>query len=63
MIEGALGPFEHALTAGPYHATVLARQALDDGFLKVGRLEIARLDNDPNFAERGVLRLTMEGGR
>jgi len=40
-----------------------SRQALDDGFLKDGRLEIARLDNDPNFAERGVLRLTMEGGR
>ncbi|MET1052884.1 MAG: putative baseplate assembly protein [Mycetocola sp.] len=29
----------------------------------VGRLEIARLDNDPNFAERGTLALEMEGGR
>jgi baseplate J-like protein len=40
-----------------------SRRALDDGVLKLGRLEIARLDNDPSFAERGVLRLTMEGGR
>jgi len=37
--------------------------AIDSGVLTIGRLEIARLDNDPNFAERGVLRLTMEGGR
>ena len=38
-------------------------QALEDGVLNLGRLEIARLDNDPNFAERGVFRLTMEGGK
>ncbi|HEV3468475.1 MAG TPA: putative baseplate assembly protein [Pyrinomonadaceae bacterium] len=38
-------------------------QALDAGLMEVGRLEIARLDNDPNFAERGVLRLDMEGGK
>jgi hypothetical protein len=31
--------------------------------LALGRLEIARLDNDPNFPDRGVLRLTMEGGK
>jgi hypothetical protein len=40
-----------------------SKRALDDGVLGVGRLEIARLDNDPNFAERGVLRLNMEGGK
>ena len=40
-----------------------SRQALDDGVLSLGRLEVARLDNDPNFAERGVFRLTMEGGK
>ena len=33
------------------------------GVLTIGRLEIARLDNDPSFPERGALRLTMEGGR
>ena len=38
-------------------------QALQDGVLNLGRLEVARLDNDPNFAERGVFRLTMEGGK
>lgn len=38
-------------------------QALDDGVLTLGRLEVARLDDDPNFAERGVFRLTMEGGK
>lgn len=36
---------------------------LDDGVLTVGRLEIARLDNDPNFPERGVLKLTVGGGK
>lgn len=39
-----------------------SRVALDEGVLTIGRLEIARLDNDPNFAERGVFRLTLEGG-
>ena len=37
--------------------------ALEAGVLPLGRLEIARLDNDPNFAERGVLRIAMGGGR
>lgn len=37
--------------------------ARDDGRLVLGRLEIARLDNDPNFPERGVFSLTLEGGR
>jgi hypothetical protein len=32
------------------------------GKLVLGRLEIARLDNNPNFPERGVFRLMMEGG-
>lgn len=39
------------------------RGALDTGVLSIGTLEIARLDNDPNFPERGILRLTLEGGR
>jgi predicted phage baseplate assembly protein len=38
-------------------------EALDAGRLTLGRLEIARLDNDPNFRERGVFELTLEGGR
>jgi len=36
---------------------------MDDGVLTVGRLEIARLDNDPNFPERGVLKLSIGGGK
>lgn len=40
-----------------------SREALDAGVLTLARLEVARLDNDPNFAERGVFRLTMEGGK
>jgi predicted phage baseplate assembly protein len=39
------------------------RSGLDKGFLQLGRMEIAQLDNDRNFAERGVFRLTMGGGK
>jgi hypothetical protein len=35
---------------------------LREGRLELDRLEIARLDNDPNFPEHGVLRLNMAGG-
>jgi Baseplate J-like protein len=38
-------------------------EGLTLGKLAMGRLEIARLDNDPNFPERGVFRLTVEGGK
>jgi len=36
---------------------------LEDGRLPLGRLEIARLDNDPSFPERGLLRIEMDGGK
>jgi len=36
---------------------------LADGLLPMARLEIARCDNDPNFAERGVFSLTVGGGK
>jgi hypothetical protein len=39
------------------------RKPLDDGVLPMHPLEIARLDNDPNFPENGALRLFMEGGK
>jgi len=35
---------------------------IDTGVLPMGRLEIARLDDDPNFPERGVLDCTFGGG-
>jgi hypothetical protein len=38
-------------------------QPLDEGVLTLDRLEIARLDNDPNFPERGVLKLQVGGGK
>jgi len=36
---------------------------LSDRFIHLGRLEIARLENNPNFPEHGVLKLTMLGGK
>ena len=45
------------------------RQGVDDtrylseGRMSLDRLEIPRLDNDPNFPEHGVLRLTLLGGK
>jgi hypothetical protein len=36
---------------------------LEEGILRLGPLEIARLDDDPNFPENGRLELTVEGGR
>ena len=33
------------------------------GRMTFGRLEIPRLDNDPNHADRGVLRLVLFGGK
>ncbi|HYR10124.1 MAG TPA: putative baseplate assembly protein [Longimicrobium sp.] len=37
--------------------------ALDSGELKMGRLEVARLDDDPSHRDHGELRLLLEGGR
>ncbi len=36
---------------------------LTSGLLAMNRLEIARLENDPNFAERGLFTLNLGGGR
>lgn len=38
-------------------------QEIQNGILPLGPLEVARLDNDPNFPENGVLKLNMEGRR
>lgn len=35
---------------------------IDKGILTPGRLEIIRLDNDPNFPENGKISFSMEGG-
>jgi hypothetical protein len=39
------------------------KRFLADGFMKLGRTEIPRLDDDPNFPEHGVLRLSLHGGK
>lgn len=44
-------------------SSVFDPQPLADGQLAMGRLEIARCDNDPNFAERGVFSLSLGGGK
>jgi hypothetical protein len=40
-----------------------ANNELESGAVRVGRTEIICCHNDPNFVERGVLRLRMEGGK
>ncbi|RYY37008.1 MAG: putative baseplate assembly protein [Sphingobacteriaceae bacterium] len=37
--------------------------AIDSGKLLINRLEIARLDNNPNFRERGLFEITVIGGK
>ena len=39
------------------------RDGTERGRLDFGLFEIARLDNDPNFPERGVFRVELEGGK
>jgi hypothetical protein len=41
---------------------MIANNELENGLIPIGPSEIARLDNDPNFMENGVLRLTAIGG-
>jgi len=41
----------------------LARKSLADGLVAIAADEIAQLDNDPDFPERGVIKLTTRGGR
>lgn len=36
---------------------------LDNGILPLSSMEIARLDNDPNFPENGHFKLSLQGGR
>lgn len=39
------------------------KDELESGVLSIGPLEVARLDNDPNFPEHGQLVLDLRGGR
>lgn len=40
-----------------------AGTAINDGFISIGRLEIAQLADDPNFRERGRIALSAGGGK
>ena len=40
-----------------------AQQEISQGLLKIGPMQIAQLDNDPNFPQHGVLAVTCGGGR
>jgi hypothetical protein len=40
-----------------------ANHEIENGVLPLRALEIAQLDNDPSFPERGKLTLELEGGR
>jgi hypothetical protein len=39
-----------------------ANNEKENGFFKTGRVEIVRLDNDPNFPENGKIEFIMKGG-
>ena len=41
---------------------VLPTDELTAGVLRIGLLEVIRLDNDPSIPERGVLHLVTQGG-
>lgn len=43
--------------------TELAHGELETGVLAIGPWEVAQLDNDPNFMEHGVLRVSALGGK
>jgi predicted phage baseplate assembly protein len=40
-----------------------AQGEIEDGLVQIGPMQIARLDNDPNYLDHGVLTLALEGGR
>lgn len=58
-VAGVVGV--RATRFGPYRRPTV--EAKDVGYLEVGRNEIARLDNDPSRPDRGVLGITLIGGR
>ncbi len=40
-----------------------SRSGIASGMIELGRLEIAQLENDPNFPKRGICSLDMKGGK
>lgn len=56
-------PGVQSLTAKRFRRQRDMSDAIAAGVLEMQRLEIARLDNDPTFPDRGVLAVTMGGGK
>lgn len=54
--------FAQRYEADPDPARPATRRNLNRGYIDAGRLEIIRLDNDPNFPENGLLSITVRGG-
>jgi hypothetical protein len=42
---------------------IISQEAIDSGKLIIGRFEIARLDNDPNYPEHGIFKIDIKGGK
>jgi len=42
---------------------IISEEAIESGKLKIGRSEIARLDNDRNYPEHGVFNINLSGGK
>lgn len=59
----ALPGVRHAEVTGLQPLFGMPGTALADGLLRLGTLQIAQLDNDPNRPENGRITLTMVGGR
>ena len=55
-MECVTGHRFHRLFESPNHE-------IENGVLPLGTDEIAQLDNDPNFPERGQLEIHVQGGR
>ena len=64
-VEAALeiAGVQHVCVTGLRRRFEKARGELEQGVLKIGPLEIARLDSDRNFPEHGLFTLDMRGGR
>jgi hypothetical protein len=62
-IAQAVDGVDHVII-NPFHRKGLpSLEAIATGKLKMGPLEIACLDNDPNYPDRGTLRIHVEGGK
>jgi hypothetical protein len=64
--------YEHAMKVDGVNSVMVEKfgrlgskdnQDLEKGIIGVGTFEIARLDNDPNYPERGKIEIVVEGGR